>query len=445
MLRALLKTEATCLIVWSLGSPFAACETVATSPVFPLAGGGTTVFDRSSNAFSAPATNLDDEAWDLFRAGDAEFEARFVPAPAPVNGGLGPTYNQTACVGCHVRDGRGPALTRAGSLMSPLVVQLTCPEGVDCPRQLRDHAVFGSEPEARVEVTWVSQLGVYGDGEPFILRRPVVNATRADGTRLSGEVLVSPRIPSPVFGLGLLEAVPDSTLVSLADPEDLDGDGISGRVNLVSDLGGTLRIGRFGWKANVATLLEQAAIDYEASLGVSTSLTPEPDGSHELPDGRLFAVAHYTATLAVPARIDPSRLAPAERRSLARGEVLFEELGCASCHRPTLVSGPHPIAALAHQTFHPYTDLLLHNVGFDLADGRPDHLASPTEWRTAPLWGIGLTQTVLPTATFLHDGRARTLAEAILWHGGEAERSRESFRLAPASARKDLLAFLRSL
>jgi CxxC motif-containing protein (DUF1111 family) len=198
-------------------------------------------------------------------------------------------------------------------------------------------------------------------------------------------------------------------------------------------------VGRFGWKANTPTLRQQAASAYSNDMGVSSPMFPEPDGTSEIDAATLTAAAHYTQTLAVPHRDrehDPA---------VQRGEQMFRDAGCGGCHVETLHTGAHELSALRRQMIHPYTDLLLHNMGFDLADGRPDFLASGTEWRTAPLWGIGLAQTVLPYSTFLHDGRARTIEEAILWHGGEAETSKEHFRTMQASERQALLEFLQSL
>lgn len=417
----------------------------------PLAGGDTTVSSRSSNAFSFPAPALTDAELELHLEGDVAFEATFVTAPAVVNPGLGPLFNNDACLRCHVRDGRGLAVAGQGPLGSPLLVRVSVfdgePEAPGGPAavpglgtQLQDHAVYGAEPEATVGLEWIERDGRYADGEPYTLRSPRIHATLAGGVGLPGEVLTSPRIPPPVFGLGLLEAVPEEALRALADPEDADGDGVSGRLNLVwSAEHGRAVVGRFGWKANAPDLRQQAAAAYLGDMGVTSPVFPAPDGTAEVADSTLAAVVFYTRTLAVPARDrwdDPI---------VQRGEALFRSHGCASCHVEALTTGAHEVASLAHQTFHPYTDLLLHNMGFDLADGRPDFEASGTEWRTAPLWGIGLTQTVLPYSTFLHDGRARTLEEAILWHGGEAEPSREAFRSASASARAALFAFLRSL
>ncbi|MCC6899275.1 MAG: thiol oxidoreductase [Polyangiaceae bacterium] len=421
-----------------------------TRPETPLAGGDTTTYDQTSGAFSNPAPNLNDQDLALHLAGDVAFEATFVTPPATVNAGLGPVFNNRSCSACHVKDGRGLPVTGKGAQGSMALVRVSTAEsaiqteGAPLPvpglgGQLQDHAVYGVTPEVAVAIDWTEEPGSYpGDGKGYSLRRPKLTIERADGTPLPADVLTSLRIAPPVFGLGLLEAVPEATLLALADPDDADGDGISGRVNRVWDEAAQITVvGRFGWKSNAPNLVQQAAAAYLNDMGVENPLlyveAPELDGP------TLSAVSFYTRTLAVPARRDVGD------PRVMRGEVLFGEIGCASCHVPELKSGASPFAAVTDQRFQPYTDLLLHNMGFDLADGRPDFVASGTEWRTAPLWGVGLAARVLVGAAFLHDGRARTLEEAVLWHGGEAERSRDAFRGLRAGDRAALLAFLESL
>jgi CxxC motif-containing protein (DUF1111 family) len=242
-----------------------------------------------------------------------------------------------------------------------------------------------------------------------------------------------------MIGLGLLEAIPESTLVAAADPDDADGDGISGRVNMVWDPEQNATVvGRFGWKANASTLHLQAAAAFAGDIGASNVVFPETDGERDITVVQLDDVTFFAQTIAVPAsapRDDQARL----------GRDLFEDFGCASCHTPEQTTGPHPIDALANQRIQPYTDLLLHDMGDNLTDARSDFVATGVEWRTPPLWGIGLTRTISTVATFLHDGRARTLDEAILWHGGEANAAREHFRSASRSEREALIAFLESL
>lgn len=418
----------------------AAC---ADDPATAPAGGDTTVRDRTSNAYALPAANLDADALARHLAGDVAFEATFVRGPAPVNPGLGPLYNHNACAACHGKDGRGlPQFAPTGS---QALVRVSLADGtpelpgapVPAPGlggQLQDHGVFGVAAEVAIELAWTESSGSYGDGTPYALRAPALTLRRPDGSELEASILRSFRQAPAVFGLGLLEAIPDAALEAAADPDDRDGDGISGRVNRVWDVdAGAVRVGRFGHKAGNPSLVQQAAAAYANDMGVTSRRF---GGEVEIDDATVALTAFYTATLGVPAR------APGD---VAEGEARFAAFGCAACHTPTQASGPHPIAALADQVFQPYTDLLLHDLGPDLADGRPEYDADGREWRTPPLWGLGLVATVLPGASYLHDGRARTVAEAILWHGGEAAAARERFRTAPAAQRAALLRFLSAL
>lgn len=446
-----MKVTFTCMPArWLLFATLAACTTAEQPSVQrpTPAGGSTTIDDGTPSAFGFPAPNLDEAELARHVEGDVAFESRFVAPPAPVQGGLGPQYNHVGCSRCHVGDGRGlPRFDGAGSSM---VVKLSAAAGAptvpggpppveDVGLQLHDHAVPPKLPDGSVSLGWIAQAGTYGDGEPFELRRPVLDVS-IRGAKATAAILISARIPTPVFGLGLLEAVDSAVLEGLADPDDLDGDGISGRPNRVWDVVAKKTVlGRFGWKASSPNLLQQAAAAYAADMGIGTWLFPDEGGAIEIDDNTVRAVAFYTQTLAVPARrnvADPVVL---------RGEQAFRAARCHACHVEQLTTGDHPVVALRRQIIHPYTDLLLHNMGFDLSDGRPEFSAAPAEWRTAPLWGLGLAPVVLGGATYLHDGRARTLAEAILWHGGEAASSREHFRQASAEDRAALLAFLRSL
>ena len=416
-------------------------------------GGETTVFERTSNAFMFPPPNLTEDEEEFHIRGDAAFEQQFVTPPASVGAGLGPTFNNNNCNGCHIRNGRGMPRIRAGALRTQLLVRVSLPDdrgeptvpGGEVPvpgigLQIQDHAVFGVEPEATPTLSWETIEGEYVDGTPYELRRPIIDIELPDGSPLANDVMTSPRQPPPVFGLGLLEAVPESTLLELSDPDDADGDGISGRPNYVwSAVEGARVMGRFGLKANQHDLLEQTAAAYADDMGVSNPIHPDADGNMDIGITTVEESEFYAQSLGVPARRnwdDPE---------VQRGQDLFEESRCASCHVPTLKSGPSDLRFVANQTFHPYTDMLLHDMGQGLADNRPDFEATGQEWRTPPLWGIGLTQTVLPGAGYLHDGRARTLAEAILWHGGEAEDSKQAFIEMPEKDRDALIAFLHSL
>lgn len=414
-----------------------------------LSGGETTTLNRSAGAFETAASNLMGSDRTRHLVGDAAFEAIFQPPPATVNAGLGAQFNHVSCASCHVRNGRGGAVADWSAEGSQLLVRISVP-GQDtvtggplgwgeCGDQLQDHAIHGVTPEAKVLLRWRSVPGTYPDGDPYVLRAPDFEVTLGNGEALPEDLLLSPRIPPPVLGLGLLEALSDDEILALADPDDVDGDGISGRPNYVWDVAQEqTRLGRFGWKANTPTLRQQAAAAYAADMGVSNPLFPETDMTSDVGADTLDATAFYTQTLAVPARA-------ALDAASTRGSTLFVQTGCARCHRLTAVTAQVSLTALSNQVIAPYSDLLLHDMGPELADHRPDFQASGNEWRTPPLWGIGLSTKVLGTGAFLHDGRARTLEEAILWHGGEAGASRDAFTRLSRSDRRALLAFLDAL
>lgn len=415
------------------------------TPESVAAGGATTIYNRSARAYSQPAPGLTERQAAEHLEGDRRFADVFVPAPARFNAGLGPHFNNQSCTGCHIRDGRGQA--KPGQLLVRLSLPTGIPEqpggAVPVPNlgsQLRDHSIPGAAPMGSFEVEWEEVLGRYEDGTRYSLRRPQVTVRDGAGQPLDPAVQVSLRLPLPVFGRGLLEAVPEEVLAALADPDDRDRDGISGRLNQVWDVERQqVAIGRFGWKAGHPTLRQQNAAAYAHDMGVSNPLFPDTDGHQDIDAATLDAATFYTQTLAVPA---PLRMSD---RQFQQGLKLFQEAGCAACHLPQLTTGKVAIAALSEQTFAPYTDLLLHDLGPGLADQRPEFLANGQEWRTPPLWGLGLSRTVLPGATYLHDGRARTIPEAILWHGGEAEPAREWFRTASAGDRRQLEQFLYQL
>ncbi|MCX6130695.1 MAG: c-type cytochrome [Proteobacteria bacterium] len=358
-----------------------------------------------------------------------------------------------------------PVLGQTGSSNTPMLVRVSLdpeqlsrfPEAVGTQvsgngpipvpglgTQLQDQAIFGAQPEIILELNWDESSGQYEDGTVFTLRKPRLSwRGQAQNVALLNDaaILRSIRQTPPVVGLGLLEAVPDETLLALEDPLDKDGDGIRGHLNRVWDPEHKkVSIGRFGWKASAPSLLVQTAGAFAEDMGVHNFLFPDRDGTEELSPDQVRAAAYYTQTLGVP---DRQRGTDAK---LKRGEQVFNTIGCASCHRPSLKTGDqHPIEALRNQNFAAYTDLMLHDMGEGLADHRQDFMASGSEWRTSPLWGLGVAATILPYSAFLHDGRARSLEEAILWHGGESEASQKAFRSLPVDSRDSLIAFLRSL
>ena len=439
--------------------------TVESTPVFStneLSGGETTVFDASSHAFSIPAPNLSTAALQKHLEGDVEFEAVFVTAPAVVNPGLGPIYNNVSCINCHARDGRGRPPRSDEGLVS-LLFRLSLPKAegsvdgkppIPVPgfgTQLNNRSIVETNPEGKVKIDYTEQTLTTADGTRVRLRHPSYTFTETYQP-IPENVEVSPRVAPAVFGLGLLEAIPEKVVLAYADEADIDRDGISGKPNFVWDVvAQRYAIGRFGWKANQPTLRQQVAAAYNDDMGITTSLfltensagqpqLTEHGTTPEVSDEILDVVTFYVQTLAVPARRD------VDNPQVKQGEQLFAQAQCASCHIPTLRTGVLTgVPSVSNQTIHPYTDMLLHDMGPGLADNRPDFHASGSEWRTPPLWGIGLIRTVNGHTNFLHDGRARNLMEAILWHGGEAKASRQAVEQMSKTERDALIAFLESL
>ncbi|MEM1321577.1 MAG: di-heme oxidoredictase family protein [Bacteroidota bacterium] len=427
-----------------------------------LSGGGTTVFDASANAFALPAPSLSNAEELLFGIGNSFFNLNWVTAPASTTArdGLGPYFNSRSCSGCHFRDGRGrpPAFDGENNhgLLLRLSVDGTSLQGAPLPHaiyggQLQDRAIPGMAPEGRFTIRYETIEGRYDDGTPYTLRRPTYHIDDLSLGDL-GNVKVSPRVGAQMIGLGLLEAVEEATILSFADEADVDGDGISGKANYVWEVEKQqLSLGRFGWKANEPTLLQQTAGAFLGDMGITSDLFPDENcltreceeqphgGLPEIEEEKLRNVALYVSTLAVPARRDH------EDPEVLQGKQLFIQLQCTSCHIPKMTTGIHSIPALSNQSIRPYTDLLLHDMGEGLADHREDFRASGREWRTPPLWGLGLIETVNEHTFLLHDGRARNIEEAILWHGGEAENAQKAFKALSNNQREQLLRFLESL
>lgn len=426
-------------------------------------GAGSTIFDTTAEAFSRSSPDLTPKQRRAFAVGNSIFNRNWVTAPASTTGqdGLGPTFNAQSCSSCHFKDGRARPPSRKRMPKLGLLLRLSAPGPDGKPEpvahygsQLQDRSINGVPAEGAIRISTTPVRGRYDDGTPYTLLKPHYEIVDGAFGALPDDVQISPRVAPAIFGVGLLEAVPEKLILDHADPDDRDGDGISGRPNrVVEERSGSLMLGRFGWKANVPTVEQQNAAAFNGDIGITNPIFDDqdcPDGQRQCkraPDGgkreldamKLERVTSYARTLAVPARrkVDD----PAARA----GEGTFTSLGCDACHRPELKTAGSEFAALTDQAIHPYTDLLLHDMGPGLADGRPDGLATGTEWRTAPLWGIGLVQSVNRHTRFMHDGRARNLEEAILWHGGEAAASMKRFRKLPRDERQNLIAFLRSL
>ncbi len=499
-------------------------------PAERFPGGDVTVARDDDKAFSQSAPNLDFRGEANFKSGNLLFRG------SPT--GLGPLFNTQSCQGCHNQDGRGSPPASPDDPMVAMLLKL----GVEEADGVRPDPIYGDQlqtfgverdgpsgglarhdgalprdgsplgdgaiGEGFAFVVVEEVHGTYPDGEPYVLHRPTYKIRDLSYGPLAPGVVWSPRVAPSMIGLGLLEAIPEADLLALADPEDLDGDGISGRPNLARDvLRGELVLGRFGVKATQPSILQQTAAAYLGDIGVTTALFPvgpcteaQPaclaragdaaDGP-EIADVQLALVELYARHLAVPERRGWDEATQTWEPAVGRGRELFHTAGCAGCHVPEHRTGiaagsllgdvnlfelrqpATPLAALSEQRIWPYTDLLLHDMGGrcaptvretaggapctggpeclwvrrceGLADGFPDGEASGTEWRTPPLWGLGLVLVVNPRAGFLHDGRARSIEEAILWHDGEARRARERFMALPREDRAALLAFLESM
>ncbi len=428
-----------------------------------LSGGGATVYSTGSNAFSLPSLNMPLMQKLDFNVGNSFFRNPWVIAPASTDArdGLGPLMNTNGCQNCHIKDGRGHTPHSLEDNAVSLLVRLSIPsEKGPIPEpnyggQLQDFAIPGIEPEGRIQIEYTDKMLAFADGEKITLRQPRLSIVDLAYGDFHPQTQFSVRVAPPMIGLGLLEAIPANDLLDIADPDDKNNDGISGKANLVWDVAKQAEtIGRFGWKAGQPTVRQQNAGAFNGDLGITSTLFPKDHctstqtacltapsgGSPELSDKLLNLVTLYARNLAVPARRninDPQ---------VIKGEALFSEVGCADCHTPSWkTAADYELPWLSNQTIYPYTDLLLHDMGEGLADNRPEAKANGREWRTPPLWGTGLTKVVSGETHFLHDGRARNVTEAILWHGGEAEKSQQAFIQLEKNKRNALLSFLNSL
>jgi CxxC motif-containing protein (DUF1111 family) len=445
------------------------------------AGGSTTKKLVNRDSFSFPSGNLTFEQQQEFNLGNGFFTKLWVSAPSSTlaSDGLGPLFNARACQSCHLKDGRGHPPEGDERAVS-MFLRLSVPPGDSAGSallangqanvigeptygtQLQTFAVPGLAAEGQMKIDYLDLPVTLGDGEVATLRDPHYSVTDLGFGPMADNVMLSPRVAPPMIGLGLLEAVPAEDILANADPDDKNGDGISGKANFVFDpVSGKIVLGRFGWKAGAPSVRVQSAEAFAGDIGISTPLVNKPHGDcteaqvaclamptgeqevrgvSEAPDPILDLVTFYSQNLGVPQRRDIGDA------GVLRGKAAFYGAGCSSCHTPKFVtSRDTPTEAHKFQLIWPYSDMLLHDMGEGLADYRPEGKADGYEWRTPPLWGIGLTKAVSGHTLFLHDGRARNLTEAILWHGGEAQKSRDVFAQMPKATRDDLLKFLESL
>ena len=461
-------------------------------------GGDTTVSIKPFASFELPVANLPDNQKALFHAGKALANQPWVKAPTitTARDGLGPIYNARTCLMCHINGGKGFMPDNPDQALSGTLVRLSKPASdtrpIDPTLGVVAHPVYGDQlqtqsislahqlrfsqpnlnhdvpPEAYIFVRWQAHPYQYPDGNRVELRTPKLEFNYLGYGPLGDDTLMGLRVAPTIHGMGLIELIPQAAIDALADPEDADGNGISGRINQVWDAESqSEKPGRFGLKANKASLAHTVAGAFTNDVGITNALVPNqpctalqsqclnsPNGNDdngldaqgktkplvELPDDLLKLVVDFNRNIAPVARRNVNS------KKVKQGRTLFYQVGCHQCHQPSYITAdseefPH----LANQTIWPYTDLLLHDLGPELADNRPDFLASGSEWRTPPLWGIGMSKAVNGSSALLHDGRARTVEEAILWHGGEAQSIKLAFTALASTQREALLKFVESL
>ncbi|MDJ0995646.1 MAG: di-heme oxidoredictase family protein [Dinoroseobacter sp.] len=444
------------------------------------AGAATVRVTPDANAFSLPSGNITFEDELNFKVGNGLFKKIWVSSPSSTlaSDGLGPLYNARSCQRCHIKDGRGhpPEGPDDGAVSMFLRVSIPgTPEdavkGIEgyiatlpdpnYGTQLQDFSLPGIPAEYRLQIDYEEIEVALSGGETASLRKPTYTAADLGYGPLHPDAMLSPRVAPHMIGLGLLEAIPAADILALSDPNNTDGDGISGRPNIVwSDEFDQPMLGRFGLKAGAPTVRAQSAGAFAGDIGISNPLNTgawgecteaqvkcreaphgdQDDRGFEIDEEGLELVVFYSQNLGVPARRDVGD------PQVLRGKEVFHSTGCASCHQPAFVT--HRLEDQPEQSFQliwPYTDMLLHDMGPGLADNRPEARATGSEWRTPPLWGIGLTEQVSGHTFFLHDGRARSLLEAVLWHGGEAQAARDAVVDMDPDDRAALLRFLESL
>ncbi len=442
--------------------------------VAALSAGSFTLHRFDAQAFSEPAPVLNARQRQTFMVGRSVFNRQWA-AVVSLNGdwGLGPTFVADRCSACHINNSRGTPPGAADEQLLSLMVRLSI-SGTDEHGGPKPHPHYGDQlqnrsldgrnvdlayvgapvpNEADLFVEWEEQAVAFADGEQVTLRKPRLRIEHAKFGELGDETMLSLRLAQPLVGTGFLEAIPEETILAIARSQRAHN--INGRPNRVWDaVNRRMAMGRFGWKANVPGLKQQIAAAALADMGVNSNLFAEqncppvqrvcaqqlPGNVPEIIDHEIDALELWLQGLAVPARRG------AQDAAVQRGARLFSDAKCAVCHVPELKTGSFAkLPQLSNQVFHAYTDLLLHDMGEGLADGRPDFAAGPRDWRTPPLWGLGLSKTVGGGTSLLHDGRARDVSEAILWHGGEAAESREFFRALNKADRDALAKFVESI
>ncbi len=419
--------------------------------------------DNGKNAFTHPIRGLSYEEEDIFILGKSFFRVPWVEAPSATTArdGLGPLFNANTCIHCHPRNSAGIAVDEKGKPTRSLLLRLSHKNSDNknllktvgfepdstYGTQLSKHSNANIAKEAVYSVVYTDVNGTYPDGSHYSLRKPTYHVTDMGYGNFDKETVVAPRIGSALIGLGQLELISEKDILAYEDVNDRDGDGISGKANYAYDPEtNTTKLGRFTWKASATTVKHQSAAAAHNDMGLSNPIFPShnctdkqkscldaskrSEHAHDLTEQRLNAIAFYLSNLAIPKQRNA--------KQHIEGQKIFNSLNCKSCHVPQYKTASGIM-------IQPYSDLLLHDMGEGLADGRSEFLATGNEWRTPPMWGIGLYEKASGEANYLHDGRARSIEEAILWHGGEAEKSKKDFMDLAKEKRDKLILFLKSI
>lgn len=444
-------------------------------------GGATSKKIINADSFSHFSSTLTFEQELDFKLGNALFRKIWVSSPSSTQAsdGLGPLFNARSCQSCHLKDGRGApprGETKAVTMFLRLAISAQSEDDAQALRnkdrltiddptyggQLQTSAIAGVPFEGKMVVDYEEIPFTFPDGSTASLRQPTYSVSNLKYGPMHADITLSPRVAPQMIGLGLVEQIHAADIIARADPEDENEDGITGKVSYVRHpVTGEMAVGRLGLKASNVTIRAQSSGAFAGDIGISSPDVPnhhgdctasqtaclaEPTGVQkrlgdtEAPGQILDLVTFYSQNLAVPQRRD------VDDPTVLAGKQQFYQLGCTGCHTPKYVTrADAPEKAQRFQLIWPYSDFLLHDLGEGLADGQQVGDADGYDWRTAPLWGIGLTETVSGHTFFLHDGRARNLTEAILWHGGEASAAQAAFTELAQSDRNALLTFLSSL
>ncbi|MFW3405605.1 di-heme oxidoredictase family protein [Aliarcobacter butzleri] len=422
--------------------------------------------NKNSSLLTSPKKGLNNEEHDKFMLGRSFFSIPWVEAPSVTTArdGLGPLFNANSCISCHPKNGRGTLFTKNNLPSRALIARLSIksddslehkellkyqgfvPEPV-YGNQLAINGIFGVDFEGKIKIDFEKKEVVFPDGEKQVLLKPKYSLTDLNYGDLHKDVNISYRIAQTLNGMGLIALISDEDILANEDVDDKDGDGISGRANWVySKITKKTELGKYTWKASVAFLKEQIANAASNDIGLTTSVNPSENctdfqkacknapkakDSIDLPDERLDSIAFYLKNI--------KSYTPKNTKEYNEGLALFEAVSCSKCHITSFNTKEG-------FKISPFSDFLLHDMGEDLSDGRVEFLASQNEWRTAPLWGLALHKKInKEEPRLLHDGRARSYQEAILWHGGEAQNSKESYMNLPKEKREKLIKFLEEL